>query len=191
MLGGVPPALADGEIVAAFHQEPGRPHFEGVRAGVEQMVKKMNAKVPALRATKPNNIAEGMAQLEDVGVTKPGYRAVHAARPQGAVADRPEADRGGHADRQLQRQGRRPRPMSRSSARTTLSWGSTSRQGPLFDHLGGKGNVVILEGIKGSNTGDERKRGFDEAAKQYPGIKVLARSRRTSSRCPDCRSWRT
>ena len=39
---------------------------------------------------------------------------------------------------------------------------------------GGKANVAILEGIPGHDTGDSRLRGFKEATKDLPGIKVLA-----------------
>ena len=38
----------------------------------------------------------------------------------------------------------------------------------------GKANVAILEGIPGHETGDSRLRGFKEATKGSPGIKVLA-----------------
>lgn len=44
----------------------------------------------------------------------------------------------------------------------------------LFEHLGGKGNVVILEGIESSPTTAPRTRGFQDAALAYPGIKIVA-----------------
>ena len=64
-------ARADGETIAAFTKNQVDPHFEGVRAGVAQMAEKMRATVKYYTPTKPNNITEGMSQLEDVGVTKP------------------------------------------------------------------------------------------------------------------------
>jgi len=39
--------------------------------------------------------------------------------------------------------------------------------------LGGKGNVVELKGLMTSTPGQERHRGFREAIKDYPGIKVI------------------
>jgi ribose transport system substrate-binding protein len=44
----------------------------------------------------------------------------------------------------------------------------------LLKAMGGKGNVVILEGVKGSLTSIDRVKGFNEAAKGFPGVKVLA-----------------
>jgi ribose transport system substrate-binding protein len=40
--------------------------------------------------------------------------------------------------------------------------------------LGGKGNVAILEGIPGHETGDARLSGFHEAIQKFKGIKIVA-----------------
>ena len=40
--------------------------------------------------------------------------------------------------------------------------------------MGGKGNVVILEGVKGSLTSTDRVRGFNDAIKEFPEVKLLA-----------------
>jgi ribose transport system substrate-binding protein len=44
----------------------------------------------------------------------------------------------------------------------------------LSEKLNGKGNVAILEGIPGHETGDARLRGFRTAISDFPGIKVVA-----------------
>jgi ribose transport system substrate-binding protein len=44
----------------------------------------------------------------------------------------------------------------------------------LAAQLKGKGNVVVLEGIPGHETGDSRLRGFREAIAKNPGIKIVA-----------------
>ncbi|MEO5761594.1 MAG: sugar ABC transporter substrate-binding protein [Vicinamibacteria bacterium] len=44
----------------------------------------------------------------------------------------------------------------------------------LVELSGGKANVALLEGIPGHETGDSRLRGFKEAIKDSPGIKVVA-----------------
>lgn len=165
-------AQAAGEVVAAFTKNQVDPHFDGVRAGVEQMAKKMDAKVRHYMPTKPNNITEGMAQLEDVGVTKPNVILFMPIDPKAQLptikrlieAGTPIVnynDRAGDA------------PYAAFVGQDDFKLGHDIAKA-LFDHLGGKGNVVILEGIRGSNTGDERKRGFDAALKEYPNIKLLA-----------------
>jgi ribose transport system substrate-binding protein len=43
----------------------------------------------------------------------------------------------------------------------------------LFKKLGGKGNVVEMRGIAGAPADTDRHNGFEQARKQYPGIKVV------------------
>ncbi len=44
----------------------------------------------------------------------------------------------------------------------------------IVERLKGQGNVAILEGIPGHETGDARRRGFHSIVDQAPGIKVVA-----------------
>jgi ribose transport system substrate-binding protein len=43
----------------------------------------------------------------------------------------------------------------------------------LFDTLGGKGKVVVIEGTPAAATNRERVRGYKRAVAEYPGIEVL------------------
>src|SRR5688500_7554845 len=43
----------------------------------------------------------------------------------------------------------------------------------VAERSGGKGNVAVLEGIPGHETGDSRLRGFREALAKYPGMKIV------------------
>jgi ribose transport system substrate-binding protein len=44
----------------------------------------------------------------------------------------------------------------------------------LFKAMGGKGTVIILEGVPGALTSINRLRGFNDALKQFPNIRVVA-----------------
>jgi len=44
----------------------------------------------------------------------------------------------------------------------------------IVDKLGGKGNVVVLEGIPGAASSEDRKKGAAEIFPKYPGIKIVA-----------------
>lgn len=46
--------------------------------------------------------------------------------------------------------------------------------GYLFRHIGGKGEIVIIEGIPAAVTSRDRLRGFRDAIGQCPGIRVVA-----------------
>jgi ribose transport system substrate-binding protein len=43
----------------------------------------------------------------------------------------------------------------------------------LFDKMGGKGNIVVIEGTPAAPTNRERLRGYKHAFAEYPGIQVL------------------
>lgn len=44
----------------------------------------------------------------------------------------------------------------------------------LFRHLGGRGEVVIMEGVPAAVTSRERVRGFRDAARQWPDVRIAA-----------------
>src|ERR1700729_4427025 len=44
----------------------------------------------------------------------------------------------------------------------------------LFEHLGGKGKIVVIEGTPAAPTNRERVSGYKRAYGEYPGIQVLA-----------------
>jgi len=44
----------------------------------------------------------------------------------------------------------------------------------FLETLGGKGSVIILEGVPGAQTAIDRKAGVDRAIKEFPNVKVLA-----------------
>jgi ribose transport system substrate-binding protein len=43
----------------------------------------------------------------------------------------------------------------------------------LFEHLGGKGKIVIIEGTPAAPTNRERVRGYQKALAEFPGIELL------------------
>ncbi len=53
--------------------------------------------------------------------------------------------------------------------------GGRMAAGILADHLGGRGNIVELEGIPGTSASQERGAGFNDALREYPEIHVAAR----------------
>ena len=120
--------------------------------------------------TKPDSIPEQMSQIEDVIVKKPdaivfipvdykamapGVQKINAAKiPVVNVTDRSET-------------GDFVAFVGASDFNLGLE---TARA--LFKAMGGKGTVVVLEGVKGSLTNTDRLRGVAEAHKAYPGIKI-------------------
>lgn len=173
ILGGASLAQAQsGERIAVFTKNQTNPFFQSVRLGADSAAKQLNVKVTHYVPTKPDSIPEQMSQIEDVIVKKPDaivftpvdYKAmgpavgkINAAKiPVVNVTDRSEVGTFvafvGASDYQL-------------GLETTKY---------LIKAMGGTGNIVVLEGVKGSLTSIDRVRGFNDAVKAAPGVKVVA-----------------
>jgi ribose transport system substrate-binding protein len=163
---------ADGEKIAVFTKNKTNPFFQAVRLGADNAAKQMHATVRHYVPTNPDSITEQMSQIEDVVVKKPDaivftpvdYKATapgvakinNANIPVVNITDRSEKGNfvvfiGGN-DYQLSLQ--------------------TGRY--LLKALGGRGNIVILEGVHGVITNADRMRGFNGALKEFPNAKLLA-----------------
>lgn len=164
-------AIADGEKIAVFTKNNTNPFFQAVRLGADSAAKMLNASVTHYVPTKPDSIPEQMSQVEDVIVRKPdaivftpvdykamvpGVQKVNAANiPVVNITDRSEA-------------GNFLAFVGASDYTLGLE---TARH--LFKAMGGKGNVVIIEGVRGSLTNIDRVRGFNDAIKEFPNIRLL------------------
>lgn len=161
-----------GEKIAVFTKNQTNPFFQVVRLGADNAAKQMGAVVMHYVPTKPDSIPEQLSQIDDVVIKKPnaivftpvdfkamgaGVQKMNAAGiPVVNLTDRSEAGKFvsyvGSSDYELGR--------------------VTGRY--LLKTLGGKGGVVILEGVKGSMNSAERVRGFNDAIKEFPQVKLLA-----------------
>jgi ribose transport system substrate-binding protein len=165
-------AVADDETIAVFTKNQTNPYFQTVRVGADVAAKAMKAKTLHYIPTKPDSIPEQLSQIEDVVVKKPSaivfipvdYKAMvpgvekinDAKIPVVNVTDR---SAGGKFVAFV---GADDYSLGLETARFMLK------------SLGGKGNVVIIEGVKGSLTSIDRVRGFNDALKENPGAKLLA-----------------
>jgi len=165
-------ALAAGETIAVFTKNQTNPYFQTVRVGAEVAAKSLGAKVVHYIPTKPDSIPEQLSQVEDVIVKKPSaivfvpvdYKAMvpgveqinDAKIPIVNVTDR---SAGGKF---LAFVGADDYSLGLETARF------------LLKSIGGKGNLVILEGVKGSLTNIDRVRGFNDAIKEAKEVKLLA-----------------
>ena len=165
-------AWADGETIAVFTKNQTNPYFQAVRVGADAAAKALNVKTLHYIPTKPDSIPEQMSQIEDVVVKKPdaivftpvdykalvpGVEKINAANiPVVNITDRSSA-------------GKFVAFVGADDYSTALE---TARY--LLKTLNGKGNFIILEGVKGALTNTDRVRGFNDALKEYPGAKLLA-----------------
>ena len=165
-------ALADDEVIAVFTKNLTNPFFQNERVGAENAAKQLKAKVVQYTPTKPDSIPEQLSEIEDVIVKKPaavvlvpvdykamapGFEKLNAAGiPIVNITDKSAGGKivafVGIDDVQV--------------AMTTAE--------SLMKALGGKGNVVIIEGVKGSISSQDRVKGYTDVVKKYPNVKLLA-----------------
>jgi ribose transport system substrate-binding protein len=165
-------AMASGEKIAVFTKNNTNPYFQDVRIGAENAAKQMGATVTHYVPTKPDSIPEQMSQIEDVVVKKPdaivfipvdykamapGVERINKANiPTVNITDRSQAGSFvafiGSSDYTLGREVGRH----------------------MLKSIGGKGNVVLVEGVRGSLTNVDRVRGFQDALKEFPNVKLVA-----------------
>lgn len=165
-------AFAAGETIAVFTKNQTNPYFQTVRVGAEAAAKSLGAKVVHYIPTKPDSIPEQLSQVEDVIVKKPSaivfipvdYKAMVPGVEQINDAKIPVVN-----------------VTDRSAGGKFLAFVGaddyslgieTARY--LLKAMGGKGNVVIIEGVKGSLTNVDRIRGFNDAIKEFKEVKLLA-----------------
>src|SRR6516164_10899596 len=164
--------FAADETIAVFTKNQTNPYFQAVRVGAETAAKTLGVKVEQYVPTKPDSIPEQLSQVEDVIVKKPNaivfipvdYKAlvpavekINAAKiPVTNITDRSAA-------------GDFVAFVGADDYSIGLAVGKR-----LLDAMGGKGNVIILEGVKGSLTSTNRVRGFNDALKEFPNVKLLA-----------------
>src|SRR5512141_842819 len=160
-------AFAAGETIAVFTKNLTNPYFQAVRVGTETAATALGIKVIQYVPTKPDSIPEQMSQVEDVIVKKPNaivftpvdYKALIPSVEKMNAAGIPVVNVTDHMAG-----GKLVSYVGIDDYKVGLATGQA-----LVTALGGKGNVVIIEGVKGSLSNQDRTRGLTDALKDAPG----------------------
>jgi ribose transport system substrate-binding protein len=166
------PQGASAESIAVFTKNTTNPFSKAIRTGSDFAAKKLSVDVSHYVPTTPDNAAE-QAKLVDDAIAKkpdlivfdpvenqrmvPAIEKINAANiPAIEITDRAEG-------------GKFVSAVLPDDYQLGLA---TARR--LFKALDGKGNVVILEGIATTTSSIERVKGFNDAIKELPAVKLLA-----------------
>ncbi len=164
--------LHDAPIVAVFTKNRTNPAYAAARIGAERAAGRYGAQVVHYVPDKPDDIGEQMALVD---------RAI-AERPD-AIVFVPVHDTAMNAS--VRRMNAAGIPivniLNRLDAGDFVAFvGSDDyRIGCdiaeyLFRHIGGRGDLVIIEGIAGAVTNRERMRGFHDTLRNWPDVRVVA-----------------
>jgi ribose transport system substrate-binding protein len=166
------PAFADGETIAVLTKNQTNPFFQAERVGAAKAAEALGAKVLQYVPTQPDSISEQMSQIDDVVTKKPdaivlapvdykamvpGVSKINAAKiPVVNVTDR---SAGGDFVAFV---GANDYSIAKDTGRA------------LLKAMGGKGEVIIIEGVRGALTAQDRLRGFRDAIAEFPNVKLVA-----------------
>lgn len=165
-------ALAAGEKIAVFTKNNTNPYFQAVRLGADSAAKQMSASVTHYVPTKPDSIPEQMSQIEDVVVRKPDSIVFTPVDYKAMVPGADKINKAGIPVVNIIDRVQGGKFVAFVGADDYTLALASGRQ--LLKTMGGKGNVVIVEGVRGSLTSIDRVRGFQQALKEFPDVKLLA-----------------
>jgi ribose transport system substrate-binding protein len=172
LVAAAPGALADGEKIAFFTKNNTNPYFQAVRLGGDSAAKQMRASLTHYVPTKPDSIPEQMSQLEDVIVKKPDSIVLVPVDYKAMVPGVEKINAAGIPVVNIIDRSAGGQFVSFVGADDYTLGLATARH--LIRALGGKGNIVIIEGVRGSLTSTDRVRGFNAAIKEAPGVRLVA-----------------
>lgn len=161
-----------GETIAIFTKNRTNPAYEAARLGAERTAGRNGARVLHFVPGKPDDIDEQIALVAQAIAARPDavvFVPVHLTALNDSVRKLNAA--GIPVVNYLNRL---------AGGRFVCFVGSDDYRlardiaAYLFRHLGGKGDVVMMEGVAGSVTSRERVRGFHDAARDWPGIRIVA-----------------
>jgi len=171
-MGMMPTSGANAQTIALFTKNNTNPFSQQIRIGSNAAAMALGVKVVHYVPTTPDNVIEQTKLVEDAIRNKPDaiiFDPVHNEQLVPAIEKMNAADI----------------PVTEVTDRS-VGGKFVSRVLPddyqialalacrLFKEMGGKGNVVILEGIAGVVSNTERLKGFNDAIKEASGVKLLA-----------------
>ena len=163
-------AADDKMTIAVFTKNSTNPAYEAFRIAADQIARTTGAKVVHFVPKQPDNVDEQKAMVEQVIKDRPD-----------AIIFIPVDDVAMVPSVKLLNEAKipvvlvsNPLPGSFVTYVGADDFEIGYREARyLFEHLGGKGKIVVIEGTPAAPTNRERLRGYQRAFGEFPGIEVL------------------
>jgi ribose transport system substrate-binding protein len=160
------------ETIAVFTKNRSNPAYDAARLGAERTAARNGARVVHYVPRKPDDIAEQIVLVGQAIAARPDavvFVPVHLTALDASVRELNAA--GIPAVNYLNRlaHGRFVSYVGSDDYRLARDIAAY-----LFRHMGGKGDVLLMEGVPGAVTSRERVRGFLDAIKEWPGMRIVA-----------------
>jgi ribose transport system substrate-binding protein len=163
-------AADQGPVIAVFTKNTTNPAYENFRLGADKAATAMGARTRHYVPNKPDNVDEQKALVARALLDKPDlilFVPVDDVAMVGTLNTITEAGIPVVT------------AVSQISGKVVTFVGSDDVEvgykeaRALFAQLGGKGKVVVIEGIPSSPTSRDRSRGFQRALAEFPGVELL------------------
>jgi ribose transport system substrate-binding protein len=164
-------ATPDSPAIAVFTKNRTNPAYAAARLGAERAAARFGARVAHYVPEQPDDIGQQIALVEQALADRPDafvFVPVHDTAMDESVRKINAA--GVPLVNILNRMARGERVAFVGSDDYRLGC-DVARY--LLRHLGGKGDVVIVGGVPAAVTNQDRLRGFQDAIREHPGIRVV------------------
>jgi ribose transport system substrate-binding protein len=161
-----------GKTLAVFTKNRSNPAYAAARLGADRTAVRLGARTIHFVPSKPDNIDEQIALMDEAIAARPDaaiFVPVHLTAMDASVRKMNAA--GIPVVNYLNRLERGHFVSYVGSDDYRLARDIAAY---LFRHLGGKGDVLLMEGVAGAVTSRERVRGFLDSVKDWPDIRIVA-----------------
>ena len=163
---------AQAETIAVFTKSQTNPLAVAVRVGSDAAAKALGAKVVHYLPNKADSVPDQVLQIDDAIAAKPDAVVFIPVDVKALVPAVEKLNAAGIPVTNIVDKVAGGKLVAFVGADDYNVGRETARH--LFKAMGGNGNVVILEGQAGTLTNTARLQGFNDALKEFSGIKLLA-----------------
>ena len=171
ILGAATGNAAEQKTIAVFTKNLTNPAYEAFRIAADQIARSTDTKVVHFVPKQPDNVDEQKAMVQQILKDRPDV-VVFIPVDDVAMVDSIKESNAANIPIVLVSN---PLPGKFVTYVGADDFEIGYREARyLFEHLGGKAKIVIIEGTPAAPTNRERLRGYQRALGDFPGIKVLA-----------------
>lgn len=161
--------------IAVFTKNRSNPAYAAARLGADRAAHRFGATTQHYVPVKPDDVDEQIALIDEALAGKPDAFVVVPVHPTAVNAALRKVYAAGIPLVGLLNRFSEPGPVCYVGADDYAI--GVELAGYLFQHLGGRGEIVVMEGVPSSVTSNDRVRGFNDALKAFPDVRLVRKIR--------------
>jgi ribose transport system substrate-binding protein len=174
--------------IAVFTKNRSNPAYAAARLGADRAAQRFGAQTRHYVPAKPDDVDEQIALIDEALAAKPDAFVLVPVHPEAVNAALRRIYASAIPLVGCLNRFTEPGPVCYVGADDYAIGVGIARY--LYEHLGGRGEVVVMEGVPSSVTSNERVRGFRDAARDFPNVRLVVSIRGDYLREPARRAAR-